>query len=50
MLAVPAAPKLQPARVYGTQGAGAFLPDALSMLNFVSVGLEVVGSKMGSVQ
>src|SRR5712692_8128984 len=50
ILAVETAPKLQPARVNGTQGAGAFLPAAVIMLNFVSVGVEVVGSKMGSVQ
>src|SRR5467141_4756763 len=49
-LAVDTPPQLQPARVYGTHGAGAFLPSAVSILNLVSVGAEVVGSKSGSVQ
>ncbi len=50
VFAVATAPKLQPARVNGTQGAGAFMPWAVSMLKVVSVGADVVGSKMGSVQ
>src|SRR2546425_8761901 len=48
--AVPTPPKLQPALVYGTHGAGAFRPFAASILNVVSVGVDVVGSKIGSVQ
>src|SRR5207245_623675 len=50
VFAVATWPTLQPARVYGTHGAGAFLPSAVSMLNLVSVGADVVGSKIGSVQ
>src|SRR5712691_9958444 len=50
VLAVATCPTLQPARVYGTHGAGAFLPSAVSMLYLVSVGADVVGSKIGSVQ
>src|SRR6266851_7738097 len=50
VFAVATWPTLHPARVKGTQGAGAFIPSAVSMLNLVSVGLEVVGSKIGSVQ
>ncbi len=50
VLAVATAPKLHPALVKGTQGAGAFFPEAVSMLNVVSVGVEVVGSKIGDVQ
>src|ERR1051326_4593741 len=41
VLAVATWPTLQPARVYGTHGAGAFLPSAVSMLNVVSVGVDV---------
>src|SRR5438477_13219360 len=50
VLAVATAPTLQPARVKGTQGAGAFLPSAVSMLGRVSVGVDVVGSNSESVQ
>src|SRR5216110_64013 len=50
VLAVATDPTLQPARVYGTQGAGAFLPFAVSMLKVVSVGVFVLGSNSGSVQ
>src|ERR1700730_7517467 len=50
VLAVATAPTLQPAPRNGTQGAGAVLPAAVSMLGFVSVGVLVVGSKMGEVQ
>src|SRR5215472_788801 len=50
VLALATWPTLQPARVYGTHGAGVFLPSAPSMLNFVSVGVLVAGSKIGSVQ
>src|SRR6266568_5123128 len=50
VFAVATWPTLQPARVYGTHGAGALLPSAVSMLNLVSVGVEVVGSNSGSVQ
>src|SRR5262249_9114613 len=50
VFAVATAPKSQPARVNGTHGAGAFLPSAVSMLYVVSVGVAVVGSKIGSVQ
>src|SRR6266566_3741214 len=38
VFAVATEPTLQPARVYGTHGAGAFWPEAVSILNFVSVG------------
>src|SRR5258708_7263141 len=50
VFAVATWPTLQPARVYGTHGAGALWPSAVSMLNFVSLGADVVGSKIGSVQ
>ena len=50
VLAVATWPTLQPARVYGTHGAGAFLPPAVSMLKLWSVGVDVAGSKIGSVQ
>src|SRR5258708_29731834 len=50
LFAVATEPKLQPALVNGTQGAGAFMPWAVSMLKVVSVGVEVLGSKIGSVQ
>ena len=51
MLAVATAPTLQPARVNGTQGAGALLPSAVSMLYCVSVGeAGSDGSNSGSVQ
>src|SRR5712692_8533769 len=50
VFAAATAPTLQPARVYGTQGAGAFLPAAVSILGVVSVGVNVVGSKSGEVQ
>src|SRR6266702_2608542 len=50
VFAVATWPTLQPARVYGTHGAGALLPSAVSMLNLGSVGVEVVGSNSGSVQ
>src|SRR5260370_40670033 len=50
VFAVATAPKLQPALVNGTQGAGAFLPSPVSMLGFVSVGALVVGSKIVEVQ
>lgn len=51
VFAVATEPKLQPARVYGTQGAGVFVLGALViMLNFVSVGVDVLRSKIGEVQ
>src|SRR5258708_38801507 len=50
VFAVATWPTLQPARVNGTHGAGALWPSAVSMLNVVSLGVEVVGSKIGSVQ
>src|SRR5947209_8832790 len=50
VFAVPTAPTLQPARVNGTQGAGAFFPSAVSMLYVVSVPVSVAGSNKGSVQ
>src|SRR5260221_14728049 len=50
VFAVATWPTLQPARVNGTHGAGALCPSAVSMLNVVSLGVEVVGSKIGSVQ
>src|ERR1700730_13119256 len=37
ILAIETAPKLQPARVKGTHGAGAFIPLAASMMGVVSV-------------
>src|SRR5579884_3196623 len=43
-------PKLQPARVNGTQGAGAFWPLAVSMLYVVSSGEAFFVSFNGSVQ
>ncbi len=50
VFAVATWPTLHPARVNDTHGAGAFLPLAVSMLNLVSVGVVVAGSKIGSVQ
>src|SRR6266849_10358423 len=50
VFAVATWPTLQPARVYGTQGAGALWPSAVSMLYLVSVGVEEIGSNMGAVQ
>ena len=50
MLARPAAPKSQPARVYGTHGAGACLPASVIMFGAVSEGVVVDGSKIPSVQ
>ena len=49
VLAVATAPTLQPARVKGTHGAGAFFPSAVSMFGVVSVGAPE-GSKSGDVQ
>src|SRR5262249_55409599 len=49
-LAVATMPTSHPARVNATHGAGAFLPSAVSMLNVVSVGVVVLGSKIPSVQ
>ena len=50
MLAVETPPTLQPARVNGTHGAGAFVPSAVSMLKVVSVPAAGVGSNSGAVQ
>ena len=50
MFAVATPPTLQPARVNGTQGAGAFSPCAVSMLKVVSFPAAGVGSKSGAVQ
>src|SRR4029077_16687455 len=50
MLAVPTPPTSHPARVNGTQGAGAFLPCAVSMLVVRSVPVALVGSNSGEVQ
>src|SRR5258708_5123744 len=50
VFAVATAPTLHPARVDATHGAGALCPSAVNMLNCVSVGVLVVGSKIGSVQ
>src|SRR5882724_3001972 len=49
VLAVATAPKSQPARVNGTQGAGAILPFSLIISGVVSV-LLPAGSKSGAVQ
>ena len=49
VFAVATAPKSQPARVYGTHGAGATLPFALIIVGVVSVA-EPAGSKTGAVQ
>ena len=50
VFAVATPPTLHPARVNATQGAGALFPLAVSMLNVVSAGVEVLGSKSGAVQ
>src|SRR5205814_3220439 len=49
VFAVATAPKSQPARVYGTHGAGAILPFSLIISGVVSVVLPP-GSKSGAVQ
>src|SRR5438128_8064395 len=49
VLAVATAPKSQPARVNGTQGAGAILPFSLIISGVVSVVLPA-GSNKGAVQ
>src|SRR5262249_9183779 len=49
VLAVPIAPKSQPARVYGTHGAGATLPSSSIIVGLVSV-VVPAGSKRGAVQ
>src|SRR5579859_100397 len=46
VLAVATAPKSQPARVYGTQGAGAVVPDGVTMFGTVGV----LKAETGSVQ
>src|SRR6476469_599464 len=43
VFAVATAPKSQPARVYGTHGAGAFLPSVVTMFGTVSA-LATTGS------
>src|SRR6476620_12249147 len=43
VFAVATAPKSQPARVYGTHGAGAFLPSGVTMFGTVSA-LATTGS------
>src|SRR5262249_49825794 len=50
MLAPATTPTLQPARVYGTHGAGAIFPSSLIIVGVVSVGVVVLGSKSGAVQ
>ena len=50
VLAVATAPKSQPARVYGTHGAGAILPFSLIISGMVSVWPAGAGSKSGAVQ
>src|SRR5690349_21121653 len=49
VFAVATAPKLQPARVYGTHGAGAILPCSLIISGVVSVA-PGAGSNSGDVQ
>ena len=50
VFAVPIAPKSQPARVYGTHGAGATLPFSLIIVGVKSVWPAPAGSKIGAVQ
>src|SRR5438046_824625 len=51
VLAVATGPRAQPARVYGTHGAGAILPFSLIISGVVSnAGLGSPGSKSGDVQ
>jgi hypothetical protein len=50
MLADPITPTSHPARVKGTQGAGAFRPSGVTMFGEGSGGVGLVGSKMPSVQ
>ncbi len=50
VFAVATWPTLQPARVNGTQGAGALWPSAVSMLKVLSVGVGLLKSYIGSVQ
>ncbi len=51
MFGLAAVAKSQPARVYGTHGAGAFKPSLVNMFGVVSVGTSgLEGSKIGAVQ
>src|SRR5215813_1220084 len=51
MLAPATTPTSQPARVYGTHGAGAIFPSSLIIWGVVSVGVAgLLGSKRGAVQ
>src|SRR5262249_45188342 len=51
VLALATAPTSQPARVYGTHGAGAIFPNSLIIVGVVSVGVAgLLGSKSGAVQ
>jgi hypothetical protein len=50
MFAIENAPTSHPARVYGTHGAGVFLPPSVIRFGSVSVGLGVLELLTGSVQ
>jgi hypothetical protein len=50
VLAAATEPTSQPARVKGTQGAGAALPSGVTIVGAASLGVEVLGSNTPSVQ